>query len=240
MYRLIVVAVVFLLPFTICRAQHVQHDVGAETKAEVPALTEFHTVIYQLWHTAWPEKDIALLTSLVPEIEKHADAIAKAELPGILRDKKSTWERQVKQLQMNVEEYASAARDKNEKRLLDAAEQLHAQYEKLVRVVRPPLAELDAFHTVLYPIYHYYLPEFNLDQLKKSMPALMAKMDALNAVVLPERKKKVEPAFVEKRTALSTSVTELHQALQTEGKEKITAAIEKMHADYQALEKILE
>lgn len=240
MNRILFAAVLSLVARALCFGQQPQHDLSAETKAEVPALTGFHTVIYQLWHTAWPEKDIALLTSLVPDIEQHAEAVAKAGLPGILRDKQQAWQQHVKGLQAIVGEYKAAVREKNGKRLLDAAEQLHAQYEKLVRVVRPPLAELDAFHTVLYSIYHYDLPGFNLEQIRKSMPELTAKMEALNKVSLPERKKKLEPAFVEKRAALAASVAALQHALASDGKETITKAIEAMHADYQALEHVLE
>ena len=31
----------------------------ADSKAEVPALSSFHEVIYVIWHEAWPEKDAA-------------------------------------------------------------------------------------------------------------------------------------------------------------------------------------
>ena len=39
-------------------AQEKKNDVfdSTETVMEVPALSDFHTVIYQVWHTAWLKK----------------------------------------------------------------------------------------------------------------------------------------------------------------------------------------
>ncbi|MBX2992346.1 MAG: hypothetical protein KF749_14440 [Bacteroidetes bacterium] len=240
MKRIYFIAVRCLFVASVCIAQEKPHELGAELKAEVPALKEFHAVIFQLWHTAWPEKDIAMLRSLLPEVEKHANAVSGAELPGIFRDKKEAWEKGVDQLQRIVANYKNAVKDENDKLLLDVAEKLHTQYEKLVRVMRPPLAELDAFHTVLYPLYHYYLPEYNIENIKGSVTELKEKMSLLNNATLPEKRKGIEPVFVEKRAALSVSVDALAAAIESNNKETITAAIEKLHTEYQVLEHVLE
>ena len=41
-------------------------DHDEETRATVPALQKYHTVIYPLWHTAWPAKDTAMMAKLPP------------------------------------------------------------------------------------------------------------------------------------------------------------------------------
>ena len=63
-----------------------------KSRPSVPALDAMHEVIMPMWHEAWPNKDYKALAALVPDIEKHVAAISKAELPGILRDKKAAWE----------------------------------------------------------------------------------------------------------------------------------------------------
>jgi hypothetical protein len=229
----------FLLSF-VCTAQEQTHSLNSETKAEVPALKDFHSVVYTLWHTAWPEKDIALLSTLADDIEKGADAIAKAELPGILRDKKADWDERTSQLTKIVAEYKNAIQTKDDEALLAAAEKLHSQYEKLVRLIRPPLPEIDSFHTALYPLYHYYLPEYDIEKIRKSVSALEERMEMLNKTSLPERRKNLTQVFTEKRSVLAASVTALRPALNTNKKETIQAAIEKMHQDYQSLEKVFE
>jgi hypothetical protein len=237
MKRLCEVVVPLLVAFALGVAQEKAHD---ETKAEVPALKQFHTVIYKLWHTAWPNKDIAMLTSLVPEIEQRSEAVAEAQLPGILRDKQTAWQAHVNRLQETVQLYKTAAGAKNENALLDAAELLHTQYEKLVRLIRPPLPELDEFHTALYPLFHYYLPEYDIEKINTSVEALMEKMSVLNNASLPERMKAKESSFVAKRAALSNAVRFLQSAMATDKKESVMSAVEHVHADYQALEKVFE
>ncbi|MEK6571475.1 MAG: hypothetical protein AABZ61_08905, partial [Bacteroidota bacterium] len=65
------VAVIILVAVRVdALAQEKKEPQGAETKAEVAALTKFHSVIYKVWHTAWPEKDVNMLADLLPEIQK--------------------------------------------------------------------------------------------------------------------------------------------------------------------------
>ncbi|OGD22860.1 MAG: hypothetical protein A2Y70_01945 [Candidatus Aminicenantes bacterium RBG_13_64_14] len=59
--------------------------IAQETESAVPELTAFHEVIYPIWHTAYPDKDIAMLKSLVPQVNELAAKVFAAQLPGILR-----------------------------------------------------------------------------------------------------------------------------------------------------------
>jgi hypothetical protein len=219
-----------------------EHGTGrtAETSTTVPPLTEFHTVIFKIWHTAWPNKDYTMLMVLVPEIEKGVAAIAKAELPGILREKRAAWIAGVEKLQAVVKEYHAAADAKLQQPLLDAAEKLHSQYEALVRILRPPLKELDDFHAVLYVLYHYYMPQDSLVQVRVSVGQLQQKMAQLNNAMLPSRFKERETAFSAARAQLDQAVTKLASAMNSNNSKNIKTAVEEMHARYEALEKILE
>ena len=144
----------------------------AETTASVPELAKFHTVIYEIWHGAWPKKDVAQLAGLLPKVEDGVALVAKATLPGILRDRKQAWDAQVQALQEAAREYRTAVEKKQDQALLDAAEKLHMQYERAVRVIRPPLKELEAFHSDLYLLYHYYMPGDSVARMQQSAVAL--------------------------------------------------------------------
>jgi cytochrome c556 len=217
-----------------------------ETTADVPELSKFHKIIYPIWHKYYPNKDYEGLKKSIPEIETLAEGIYKAELPGILRDKKKAWEDAIITLKENIANFKEAA-DKNEnEKLLDAAEKLHAQYEKMVRIVKPMVKELDAFHVVLYNIYHKYLPEFKLDELKKAVPLLAERKDTLMTAVLPKPKKET-PKYLERvkafdttRKDLSAAVDELVKVMSTDDKDKIKKAIEKVHTKYQNTEKVFD
>jgi len=237
-----ILLILLVLAFT-CQSllsQELPKDRATETSANIPALIEFHKVIFKIWHTAWPNKDYDMLTVLLPEIERGVAAVANAELPGILREKKAAWRNSVEKLQAIVKEYEAAIEAKQKQPLLDAAEKLHAQYEALVRVIRPPLRELGDFHAVLYMVYHYYMPQDSLEEVKVSIGQLQEKMAALNKATLPPRFRGKEESFTVARNQLDKAVAELALTVHSKESEKIKAAVEAMHTSYKALAKVFE
>ena len=196
-------------------------------------------MIYQIWHTAWPEKNVELLKSLAPDVEKGYDKIVKAEVPGILRDKKMKWEESVKKFGGTVKAYMDASKKNDAQAFLNVAEKLHSEYEGLVRVIKPMIKEVDAFHQVLYMLYHYYYPENKFDKIKESAAQLKIKMEALNKVQLSAKMKAKEEAFGKARTELSTAVDKLIEVTNAgNNKKDIDNAVDGVHSKYEALEKI--
>jgi hypothetical protein len=238
------VALLFSL-VSVCAApvaltQHEENAQAAETTAQVPALNRFHVPIYKLWHTAWPKKDTAMMALLTPDIDNGITEVAQAELPGILRDKETVWRENVKLLQAVGVEYREAMAGSALAPKMQAAEKLHARYEQLVRIVRPAMKEIEAFHAVLYMLYHYYLPDKSMDKIRSSAKDLRVRMDSLNAATLPERLKKKEDAFVTARATLSASVDAVNAAVSTNDEKNITEAVHAMHSNYEKLEKVFE
>ena len=211
-----------------------------ETTSEVPALSAMHEVIMPLWHEAWPAKDTAAMARILPDIEKHVKAVSGAKLPGILRDKQAAWDAGVKQLQAGAEAYREAVEKKDSDALLKAAERLHMDYEKLVRVVRPVTPEIDAFHQALYVLFHHDLENFSLPAVTEHVQALKAKADALNAAVLPDRLKAKSPAYEAARARLSKSVDALVAAVGAKNQATIKVAVERVHSDYEALDDVFK
>ena len=232
----VIIAALFITLNTASVPGHTQEH--GETDASVPALSEFHEVIYKIWHEAWPEKNTALLQKLLPEVETGISKVASAQLPGILRDKKAAWGEGVAKLQAAGADYKAAAEAKDDAKLLAAAEVLHGRFEQLVRAIRPPLPELESFHAVLYMLYHHYLPKFEPGQIRKSAAELKQTMTALNNAELPERMKSKESEFKSKRAQLSESVSALESAVQSNNEKAVKDAVEKVHSGYQALENI--
>lgn len=212
-----------------------------EVNSEIKELTEFHDVIYQIWHTAWPEKDIKLLKSFVTQVESGYKKIKKAELPGILRDKKSKWDDGVNKLGEFVAAYKSTAQKDDSEGLLNAAEKLHAQYEVLVRIVKPLSKEIDNFHKELYMIYHYYTPNYDYEKLKRAITMLRARNESVFVSKLPVRLKSRQEAFDKAKIELDVAVQDLFQlTLDANDKEKITKAVDVVHSKYQELEKVFD
>jgi hypothetical protein len=238
--RALLFCVALLASGTMLQAQGSAQPHSSEVTAEVPALKAFHTVIYEIWHGAWPKKDTEQLAALLPKVEAGVKSVAEAELPGILRERKAAWKENVLALQAIAADYRDAVEDQDQQALLDVAEKLHSQYERLVRVIRPPLKELEEFHAVLYVLYHYYMPGDSLEQMKSSAASLKEKMVLLDKAVLPERLKSKDPAFSAARQKLSTSVDALVSTAVSNDMKSIKSAVGMVHADYQTMEKVFE
>ncbi len=231
--------VITLLLF-FCVVTFAQENQNHEVSSDVKELSDFHEVIYQLWHTAWPEKNIEMLKSLLPEVEEGFAKIKNAELPGILRDKKSKWNDDVVKLESTVKNYKDASEKNDSVALLNATEKLHMQYEGLVRVVKPVLKEVDAFHQVLYMVYHYYLPEYDIEKIKSSAVEMKSKMEALNKAQLSQKQKSKEDKFNTARKELDDAVLALNEISNNDSREKVTVAVNKVHSKYEELEKVFE
>ncbi len=210
-----------------------------ETQASVPELIAFHEPIRILWHKAWPAKDFDRLAGLLPDIEAGAAKVAEAELPGILRDKQAAWDDAVKNLGAIVTEYKAAIGRKDVQATLDAAERLHSQFETMVRVVRPPLKELDAFHQALYKLYHYDYPEYDLEAIRASAKLLVDRTAGLEQAELHPALQPKQAEFEAGRKELKAAVGELMKVLEAGAERKtVEDAIERMHDKYVALESI--
>lgn len=218
-----------------------QDEQSHEIDSSVPELFDFHEVIYPIWHTAYPNKDVTMLKDMVPEVNKGAERIYSANLPGILRDKADEWIKGVEKFRNSVKLYNTAAEGNDEKQMLDAAEVLHADFEMLVRIIRPVTKEIDEFHKVLYMIYHHYWPNNNTAEFNKAVDDLLVRAEELKTCVLPKWAEGKSDSFVKAADELYNSTKELNDLkLQNKNKDEIEKGIEKVHTDYQKLEALFD
>lgn len=212
-----------------------------ETNGRVPELDAFHKPIYALWHKAWPEKDIAQLKQLLPDVQAAYTTLAAAKLPGILRDKQGMWDEKLKVLAEAMEAYKTTTAANDSVGILKATENVHMFYEGMVRIVRPVVKQLDEFHQVLYLVHHYYMPEYNLAKLNASVDSLVLKMDSLKTAALPKRHAAKAAQFDKTRQGLEVSLKEFAAAVKAgKDKEALAKLEETMHTRYQMVEKIFE
>jgi len=227
----------FLGPFHLSASGPLQ---GEETESRVEELSEFHEIIYPIWHTAYPEKDYAALREYVPEVNRLAKNVFSAKLPGILRDKKAKWDEGLEQLKKAVENYNKAAAGEDDQALLDAAEVLHAKFEMMVRLIRPVLKEVDEFHKVLYVVYHKYLPNKEFDKIKAVNDDFILKAEAITKAALPKRLEAKKEEFAAAAAELLRASKSLKKKCATQDATAIEKAVEFLHTKYQNLEKIFD
>ncbi len=213
-----------------------EEECADETNTNIPALSEFHEIIYPIWHTAYPSKDIDALKSYVQEVNEKAAKIFAVKLPGILREKESKWKIAVEEFKDAVKLYNDAAQGSDDQKLLDAAEILHAKYENLVRVIKPIVKELDEFHKVLYVIYHRYLPDKRWDDVRSKCDELREKSQKVLEAKLPKRLENKSEEYKTLAQQLIQSIEELCVASDNE----MENAVEKMHSKYEELQELFE
>ena len=214
---------------------------SSEINSSIPELSEFHEVIYPIWHTAYPSKDIIMLKEMVSEVNKGAEKIYSAQLPGILRDKKQDWDEGIKKFRSSVERYNKAMEGNDEKEMLSSAEELHSNFEMLVRIIRPVTKEVDEFHKVLYMIYHHYWPNKNKGEFNRAVDDLVIRAEELNTCVLPKWAKDKTEIFKEQSQKLFNSTNKLIELINASANDsEINKAIESVHNDYVALESLFD
>jgi hypothetical protein len=210
------------------------HD-AAETRSEVPALTEFHEVIFPLWHEAWPNKNYKMMRDLLPQVKTHLARIAAAELPGILREKQDAWSKGVAGLKDVVAQYEAAAASGPDQALADAVETLHERYEAQVRLIRPVMKELDAFHVVLYRVYHHELPGKAFDKVAISAGEMADRCAGLAKAPVPKRFAELEPKLGPAIASLCEATTALKATAAGSDHAATARAVETVHAAYEAV-----
>ncbi len=213
---------------------------STEITSSVPELKQFHDVIYVIWHEAYPSKDIAALKGMVEKIQADMEKINNAPLPGILKDKEAKWKDGLKVLNASAENYYSAAKGTDDQVMLDAAEKLHADYEFMVRVLRPVSKEVDEYHKDLYVIFHKFYPSKDYKSIAPMMDGMVAKAEACLNAKLPKKLEGKTELFQNTVKELVAKTVALKEALKTNDGAAIDKAVDVMHSKYQDVEKIFE
>lgn len=229
-----------LLLFAVFALNLSSHAQTQDTVWHVPELDAFHDVMHPLWHDAYPAKDYDAFKKMVDEVNIKAKAVYSATLPGIQRDKQLKWNEGVIKFQQSVENYGKYAAANENENLLKSAEDLHSNYEMLVRIVRPVLKEMDEFHKTLYIVYHDYLPNKSYKKLGKLTDTLIRKAKAITKAKLSARFEPKKDAFSLAASELLISTQDLKKRVKANNKISIDAAVENMHTKYQNLEAIFE
>ena len=211
-----------------------------ELAASVPALKDLHKVVYPLWHDAYANKNYDLIKELLPQADTLVGTLDQAALPGILRDRQEKWSAAKANLKSALQQLHEAAKMESQEEMLAQTEAFHAAYERLVRTIRPVVPALDAFHQELYKLFHYYTPQYDLEKIRSTAAVMKEKLPALKEAQLPKRLAERQKEYQAAVESLETAVAELAETVKVDSKEKIQAAVDKVHAAYQKTEKIFD
>lgn len=237
LFRSISILFTFLL---FCSGNIIAQQYEHETSANIPELSDFHEVMYPIWHEAYPEKNYKSLREFSDSVKSMSEKIFSAKLPGILRDKETKWNEAVAKFKSSVEEYTLASNGNDDGKLLLAAEELHTRYEALVRTIRPVAKEVDEYHKDLYVIYHHYLPGNDLEKVKTMAGGLKEKALLLMGVKLSVRLADKQERYNKAVEELIKTTDEFVESLEQTDNELINQSLDKMHTSYQRLEAVFD
>jgi hypothetical protein len=210
----------------------------AELTAEVPALDAVHEFMAPLWHEAFPAQDYDAIAAAVPDFEPRLAALDEADLPGILQDKQSRWDAQKQLLMETFTGLKTAVDAGNQAEMLAFTEAFHMNYEGMVRIIRPVLPEVAAFHQHLYGLYHYYGPGYDLEKIQGAATDMEAAIPALQAAELSSRLAEKQEHFETAVTGLGAAVGSLITTLNDPNRADVESAINAVHSAYEELEGI--
>lgn len=211
-----------------------------ETSWSIPALKDLHSAVYPLWHTAFPEKDYELIKELLPQLDSLTSKLDEAPLPGILRDKREAWDKGKENLKSTLQKLHKAVESDDKEEMLNQAEAFHSGFEKLVRVIRPVVPELEAFHQELYKLYHYYMPNSEIDRIRAAINAMEEKLQPLKQAELPERLAARSEEFSRAVKDLESKLISLAEIISQNDLRAIEEAVEKVHTAYKNIEMIFD
>jgi hypothetical protein len=224
------------LPFALAGPPAAAAEQDAETRSEVQALTDLHEVVVPLWHEAWPKKNYQMMKDLLPQARAGVAKVAEARLPGILREKQAAWDQGLVGLKEALARYEAAAASGSEPGLLDAVEALHSRYEGLVRVTRPAMKELDAFHVALYRVYHHELAGQAWPAVAASAGEMAEACRALAAAPVPKRFASQEASLRPEIATLCAKSDALKAAAAGTDRKATAEAVESVHSQYEKVE----
>ncbi len=209
-----------------------------ELAARVPLLDSIHAVMHPMWHEAYPAKDYTAIAEAVSRFEPLMAALDTVRLPSILQDKQARWDEQKTLLKSTFEGLKAAVEAGSAEQMLAFTEAFHMNYEGMVRIIRPVVPELEAFHQQLYALYHYYGPAYDLEKIRAAADSMAAVIPNLKAAQLPARLADLQGNFEGAVQILELRVSELRSTLENPSREAVQAAIEAVHDAYHGVEEI--
>lgn len=235
-FRILFTLFITMFLVSMASAQNKNKDYQHETNTDIKELADFHEVIYPIWHVAYPAKDCKALREYVSDVNAKAKKIYSVKLPGIFRERVAKWKDGVKEFKAAVVAYNKAAKGSNDEVLLNAAEKLHGNYEKLIRIVYPYPEEVDAFHQDLYVVYHKFLPANNYAKIIEVSDSLIKKAEAIKEIKISKRLESKKESFLKESEGLISACKDVKSST----KDSYKKLVEDMHSQYQKLAAIFE
>jgi hypothetical protein len=204
------------------------------------AMNDFHSVLYPMWHQAYPGKDFKAIREQAPIFKQKLMTLIVIPAPDDMEEaQREAFFTKRQELAFYVDQYAKAATDSSDSVLAADFEKMHWGYEELDKVFMVEIKQLDSFHETLYYLWHKALPAKDYKSVKQTVPVLKAEVDSIMLVKLPASCQDIKVDFEAKRTALKDAVYQLADVCQKGTNQQIDDALALMHERFMELSSVL-
>ena len=218
-----------------------QQEKNTDQSAEPKELTEVYNVIYKIWLKAYPDKNLKMLKSLIPDLEKNYKKLSKAKLDVVLEEKTEKWKAELKTFGEKIKTYKEASNKNDTLMFLDAAEKLKNQFEVLVLTVKPPFIQMERLRNDIYWLEHKYLPNYEYEKVKRAVTMLRAHNESVYVSRITPKYKSKSEEFDRAKIELDYAVQDLFDlTYNVDDRSQIKKFLEVVKKKYQLLEKIFE
>ncbi len=101
----------------------------------IPALDEFHKVLFKVFHDYLPNNDWGKINQTIPEFVEKARALKSATLPKRMADRQQEFEAARQELLAAVDELSKLKEADNRTRVKEALDNVHEAFKKLEEVL---------------------------------------------------------------------------------------------------------
>jgi hypothetical protein len=220
--------------------QEKTEETSAEPSREVPEMDAFVEAFKMIW-TAANNNDYQTVRDSAGVLQAAGEKLTQATLPEFHQDLANEFATAQENLTGAMTAFNAAVEGDDDAVIDQAIDDMRIQVITMFTLLSPDIAEIEAFHEILAPLWHEALPNNEYDTIRESIPQLMQKADALTKVTLPEKYAFLQDEFLEKSNALVNSIEELAEVCLEDSLEShIDDRMETMHDAYHDLVECLD
>lgn len=230
-----------ILAALICLAAVVQAEENESCGSpKFVEMSDFHEVLYKIWHEQYPEDDWQGVRATAPELAARMKLLAEAEIPEVFKYRSADIIKARDTLGKVVADIDQAAKADDDQKLKTAVKELHDAYHGLVVELHSRPGEVDQLHTVIALMWHEDYPDKNFASLKTRMDSFNGSLNALLSLKLGKRYSVDPVKYDEAQSALKEQGAALQAAVAAGDQDAAWSALDKFHEAFRSLNLLFE
>ncbi|KPJ53142.1 hypothetical protein AMJ39_05750 [candidate division TA06 bacterium DG_24] len=220
----------------------------AESSGEQPAVTfpeleAFHRQLLSVWYGPVRQEDWQAVRHAHLDLVKAKNRLLAVEVPEPLRDRATAYAAKRDLLDKAVEELAVASMWEEDTQIPPAIQKVYDSYYLVAEALGlQPMtfpAAVEAFQAVLHPLVRDALPQGDCGAVKKSLPVLRERFDAMRGTEMPASLEEEREQFMDRLEQLDVALVALEETCKEGEDAHIEQAFDMLHGAFVAIREML-